>query len=234
MMNRTSLLDPWESPEHDIIATTDQKQGIFGPGHGCFFNPNNSSRWFFVYLEYGRCSTNRQIMATEMFFNSDGTIQPIQLSLHGVGAIRRDPAYDKPNLASKANVTASSTQPDLRIPATANPGLNRIETFTPGNAIDGSNGSRWMAATTDRQAWYQLDLGQVREVERAELYFVQPTLGHAYRLESSMDGKSWKPCGGHEEIQVRSPHTDSRIGPARYLRVALLQGTPGLWDFRLY
>lgn len=234
MMSRKSPMGPWEPPAEDIIATTDHQQGIFGPGHGCFVNPEGSPRWFFVYLEYGRSSTNRQIAAAEMNFNADGTIQPIQLALRGVGALRPDPAYEKPNLALGAQATASSTLPDLRIPPSADPTLNRIETFSPANALDGSNGSRWMAAEADTHAWYQLDLGKVRKVQRTELYFVKPTVGQAYRLESSVDGKNWKPCGGHEDVQVRSPHTDQKIGRARYLRVTILQGTPGLWEFRAY
>ncbi len=234
MMSRKSVLGPWEGPEQDIIATTDHKQGIFGPGHGCFFNLQGSSRWFFVHLDYGRASTNRQIVAVEMHFNPDGTIQPIQLSLHGVGAIRTDSHYDHPNLALGATATASSTLADFRVPPGADPTLNRIEIFSPANALDGSNGSRWMASETDTKAWYQLDLGKVCKVERTELYFVKPTVGHAYRLESSIDGKTWNPCGGHEDINVKSPHTDTAIGQARYLKLTLLQGTPGLWEFRVY
>jgi hypothetical protein len=234
MMSHTSAMGPWKAPEHDIISTTDHQQGIFGPGHGCFFNPQGSSRWFFVYLEYGRFSTNRQILAAEMHFNADGTIQPIQLLSQGVGALRPDPAYARPNFALDATATASSTLPDFRVPASADPFLNRIETFSPANALDESNGSRWMAGETDSRAWYQLDLGNVRPIARTELYFVKPTAGHAYRLESSLDGKTWKPCGGHDDLRIQSPHTDQNIGRARHLRVTILQGTPGLWEFRAY
>ncbi len=234
MMSRVSPLGPWEAPEQDLIATTDKSQGIFGPGHGCFFNPEGSDRWIFVYLEYGRSSTNRQILAAEMQFNADGTLQPIQLSSRGVGALRKDPAYKKPNLARASQATASSTQPERRIPPTADQTLNRIETFSPANALDGSNGSRWMAQESDTPAWYQLDLGKVRRIARTELYFVTPTLGHAYRLEASIDGKTWRPAGGHDDVRIQSPHTDADLGRARYLRVTLLKGTPGIWEFRVY
>ncbi len=169
-----------------------------------------------------------------MHFNADGSIQPIQLSSKGVGALREDPAYAKPNLALGAQATASSTQTDTRIPPSADPTLNRIETFSPANALDDSNGSRWMAGANDAQPWYQLDLGKTRRVARTELYFVKPTVGHAYRLESSVDGKKWKVIGGHDDIQIRSPHIDEKIGRARYLRVTILKGTPGLWEFRAY
>ena len=233
MMSRQSPLGPWEAPEQDIIATTDHEEKVFGPGHGCFFHPQGSEQWYFVYLEYGRGGTTRQIYADKMNFNADGTIQPIKLTKAGVGALR-SVVEQLPNLALGKTVTASSTMPDLKIAPHSDKSLDRTETYRPANAIDGSNGSRWMAVETDSHAWYQLDLGEVRTVARTELYFVKPTAGHAYRLESSTDGKNWKPCGGHEDVEVQSPHTDSKIGAARCLKLTILQGTPGLWEFRVY
>lgn len=234
MMSRNSVLGPWEAPENDIISTTNHETGIFGPGHGCFFNPKGSDQWYFVYLEYGRSGTNRQPMAAKMDFNPDGTIKPIELTLDGVGALRPDPRYSSPNLSQGKTAIASSTQPDVRIPPTNDPTLNRIETFSPDNALDGSNGSRWMASESDSNAWYQLDLGEARDIGRTELYFVTPTKGHAYKLEYSVDGKIWQEYGLHNEIQIKSPHTDAKRVRARYLKLTVLQGTPGLWEFRVY
>ena len=234
MLSRSSPLGPWEAPEQDVIATTDREQGVYGPGHGCFFNPQGSPQWYFVYLEYGRSGTDRQVMADKMNFNDDGTIQPIHLTLEGVGALRSNPDYSTPNLALGKTATASSTQPDFRVPPIADPSLNRVESFSPTNALDGSNGSRWMAAANDANAWYQVDLGQVCSIKRTELYFVKPTAGHAYRLEYSPDGEDWYPYAMHPEVRVQSPHTDMKSVHARYLRVTILQGTPGLWEFRVY
>jgi len=234
MLSHVSVLGPWEAPETDIISTTDREQGIYGPGHGCFFNPKGSSQWYFVYLEYGRSGTTRQVMAAPMNFNADGTIQPIQLASKGVGALREDPRYDSPNLALGKQATASSTLADYRVPPIADPGLNRIETYAPANALDGSNGSRWMADEGDNNVWYLLDLGEVRDIKRTELYFVRPTAGHAYKLEASVDGSTWERYGGHEEIRVQSPQADARSMRVRYLKMTLLKGTPGLWEFRVY
>lgn len=234
MMSRTSALGPWEAPEQDIIATTDRQLGIFGPGHGCCFNPKGSPQWYFVYLEYGRSETTRQVMADRMNFNSDGTIQPIQLTLQGVGALRSNPDYDTPNLALAKNAAASSTRSDFRVPPIADVRLNRIETFATTNALDGSNGSRWMADENDQHPWYQLDLGKAHDIKRTELYFVKPTAGHAYRLDYSLDGNAWKSYGGHPDDRVQSPHLDAKSVRARYLKLTILQGTPGLWEFRVY
>ncbi len=234
MMSRHSVRGPWEAPDRDIIATTNREAGVFGPGHGTFFNPAGSSRWFFVHLEYGRSGTNRHVMAAEMQFNADGTIEPIQLSLDGVGALRPDPAYAATNLALGAKVSASSTRADVRIKPIADPLLNRIETFSPSNAIDASNGSRWMARDGDEAVWLQIDLGKIHPLSRTEIYFVTPTKGHAYLLETSLDGQNWKRAGGHEDVRIQSPHVDKQLGEVRYLRVQIRRGAPGIWEFRVY
>ena len=233
MVSRTSPLGPWEFPAQDIIATTDHQEKVFGPGHGCFFHPQGSEQWYFVYLEYGRGGTTRQIYADKMNFNADGTIQPVKLTKQGVGALR--PVADKsPNLALGKTATASSALPDLKVQPRADKSLNRTETYAPGNAIDSSNGSRWLAAENDSAAWWQLDLGAPCKIKRTEAYFVKPTAGHAYKLESSLDGKTWQPYGGHDAVMLQSPHTDTKSVRARYLRLTILSGTPGLWEFRVY
>jgi hypothetical protein len=234
MMSRKSVMGPWEAPEQDIISTTDRKQGIYGPGHGYFFNPDGTDDWYFLHLEYGRSGTNRQAMSARMEFNADGTIEPIELSPEGVGAIRPDPRYGTPNLALGKHATASSTMADQRIPPIADPSLNRIETFAAAHALDGSNGSRWMAAEDDSQPRFHLDLGAIRDIRRTEISFVRPTSGHAYRLECSTDARSWNPYGGHEDLKVLSPHVDERTVKARYFRLTILNGTPGLWEFKAF
>jgi hypothetical protein len=233
MMSRTGPTGPWEAPEQDIIATTDRQEKVFGPGHGSFFHPKGSDQWYFVYLEYGRGSTNRQIYADKMYFRADGTIEPIRVTKHGVGAIRPSP-ITRANLALGKTATASSEAPVVTIQSGKDTQLDRKEYFVAGYALDGSNGSRWMAATGDAAPWFQVDLGEPREILGTEAYFVQPTHGHAYRLECSLDGKSWRSYGGHDDVRIQSPHRDANRLRTRYLRLTILKGTPGLWEFRVY
>jgi len=233
MMSRTSPLGPWEAPEQDIIATTDHAEKVFGPGHGCFLHPQNSNQWYFVYLEYGRSSTNRQIYADKMNFNADGTIQPIKLTKSGVGAIR-SAGDSSPNLALNCSVTVSSTHPRSRVRPRQDKTLDRVETFSPANAVDGFNGTRWMADSNDSHPTITFDLGGPHDLHRTEAYFVKPAAGHAYKLESSLDGNTWQPYGGHEDVICRSPHRDAKAVRARYLKLTISKGEPGLWDFRVY
>ena len=233
MMSRTGINGPWIAPENDIISTTDHAKKIFGPGHGCFFNPKGSEQWYFIYLEYGRSSTNRQIFADKMNFNADGTIQPITLTKEGVGSIRPS-TRTLPNLALEAVATASSVRPEFKVPVKQDKLLDRTESFVPGFATDGSNGSRWMAPGDDQSPWLQLDLGAPRKIAGTEIYFVQPTHGHAYRIESSLDGKTWQPYAEHADVRIQSPHQDKNSVRTRYLRLTILRGTPGVWEFRVY
>lgn len=233
MMSRSGINGPWLEPEQDIIATTDHAEKVYGPGHGSFFNPKGSEQWYFVYLEYGRGSTQRQIYADKMAFNAEGAIQPVKLTKQGVGAIR--PAKDtRPDLARGSDATASSFRAAEKIMPRKDKTLDRTESFVAGFAVDGSNGSRWMAKQDDTSPWFQIDLGSPKRIEGAQAYFVQPTHGHAYRLEQSLDGSDWKPYGGHDDIRIQSPHCDKKLTTARFLRLTILKGTPGLWDFRVY
>lgn len=232
VMSRESVLGPWTRPQEKLIAQTDPAVGIYGPGHGCFLNPDGTDDWYFIHLEFGRSSTYRQTFAQKMTFNEDGTIKPITLTNQGIGPLRQVPPR-RPNLALGGTATASSVRPDWKIKFTP-PAPGRTETFAPDLATDDSNGSRWMAVTGDATPWWQIDLGAVRDITSTEAYFVKPAAGHAYRLECSLDGSQWQRYGGHEEVILRSPHCDTQPVRARYFKLTILKGEPGLWEFRVY
>jgi hypothetical protein len=167
-----------------------------------------------------------------MTFNEDGTIRVITLTNQGVGALRAVTPRG-PNLALDGTASASSVRPDWKIRFTP-PSPGRIETFSPELALDDSNGTRWMAAPGDASPWFQVDLGAPRDIQRTEAYFVKPAAGHAYRLEWSLDGQTWQPYGGHDEVILRSPHCDKKSVRARYLKLTISKGEPGLWEFQVY
>jgi beta-xylosidase len=229
--SKVSPLGPFEFPENDIIATTDHAKGIYGPGHGSVFKVKGTDNYYFAYLEFGRGSTNRQVWVDKLTFNEDGTIQPVALTLEGVGALHRVKA---PQPLAIKSATASSSLPDLKIKPIKDSTLNRTETYQPQNAIDQSNGTRWLAAATDSLATFTIDLGTAQKINKLEAYFVKPTAGHAYTLEYSANGKTWKRCGGHTDVRIQSPHTDNFAVTARYLRITFIKGIPGLWEVKVY
>ncbi len=231
VMSRKSPLGPFEFPENDIIATTNYERGIFGPGHGCVFNLPGTDQYYFAYLEFGRRSTNRQTYVNKLEFNEDGTIRPVDLTLDGVGALRPGRQDKKIKVAG---TQASGICPDLNIKPMKDSLFQRTEAFAPLFAFDGSNGSRWMASPGDNEAWIVADLGKSQKIQRSEVYFVRPTAGHSYTLEYSADGKTWKMCGGHNDVKIQSPHSDNLNIKARYLRVKIREGIKGIWEWNIY
>jgi hypothetical protein len=104
-------------------------------------------------------------------------------------------------------------------------------TFCPSSkSSDEEHDSMW-AFPEDKTSLIVADLGQSQNIKRSEVYFVCPTPGHAYILEYSTDGKTWKPCGGHREVIIQSSHTDNLNIKARYLRVEILNGVNGIWEW---
>ncbi|MFV5693511.1 family 43 glycosylhydrolase [Flavobacterium sp. LT1R49] len=229
---KNSPLGPYFFPENDIIATTDTLKKIYGPGHGTVFSEPETDNYYFAYLEFGNGSTNRQVWVDKLTFNNDGTIKPVVLSHEGVGALTKSKKLS--NLVVPKQVSTSSNLPDLIVQPIKDSTLKRTENYSPVNAIDGSNGTRWMADSTDVSAWYQVDLGSVIKIKKAAAYFSKPTAGHAYKLEYSQDGIRWKVCGGHAAIKVQSPHMDLFSIKARFLKLTFLSGVPGLWEFKVY
>lgn len=228
MMSRVSPLGPYETPEHDLVSTTDAERGVFGPGHGCVFNDGDN--YYFAFLEFSRNSTNRQTYVNRLEFNDDGTIRQVQVSLNGVGALRQEEGLRE---LKPISATASSTKPEHAIRHFKDERCQRTEFFDAAFAIDGANGSRWMAAEGDSACWLAIDLGKSVNIGQSELYFVRPTAGHAYILEGSQDGLTWETCGGHADRQVRSPHVDRPQHAYRFLRAKITDGIRGVWEWRI-
>lgn len=231
VMSKTSPLGPFDFPKNDIISTTNYERQIFGPGHGCVFNVPGSDDYYFAYLEFGRRSTNRQTYVNKLEFNEDGTIRPVDLTMNGVGALHPIP-HEK--AIKVVNSKASGVRSDLIIKRNQDSLFKRTESFSPHFAFDHANGSRWMAASEDTTSWIVADVGKSRNIKRSEVYFVRPTAGHAYVLEYSANGKTWIPCGGHPDVVTQSPHTDNLNIKARYLRVKILSGVNGVWEWHIY
>jgi len=245
-MSTKSPLGPFTTPKDDVPFWTNLQQGIWGPGHGFAFNVNNTDQWIFVYLEYGMGGTSRQIYANQMEFNPDGTIQLINLNRSGVGPLAKL-TLPKPMDLSRFTVTASSSRDPLTIRARRSNNKkadlyynlpdslpSRTHTFEAKNAVDNNNYTEWWAAPEDPDKWWQVDMGKARTLDRCEIFFAHPTLGHAFVVEKSLDAKTWETVTEDKTLTIRSPHIASQIGKTRYLRIRILDGTPGIWEVKVY
>lgn len=230
-MSKDSPLGPYRTPEHDLVCTTSVENGVFGPGHGCVFNVEGTDDYYLAFLEFGRNSTNRQTYVNRLLFNDDGTIRQVEVTMNGTGALRQQPCQ---TLLAPKGVKASSTKAPNKIRHFKDSRCQRTEYFVPEFAIDGANGSRWMAEETDDASpWLMLDLGMPKHITNSSIAFVRPTAGHAYCLEGSLDGETWVKCGGNENIRKMSPHCDNINATFRYLRVTIFQGVKGIWEWKI-
>jgi len=111
---------------------------------------------------------------------------------------------------------------------------SRTHTFKPENAVDGSNVTEWWAAPDDAKKWWQIDFGKAKKIDRCEIFFAHPTLGHAFALEKSDDGKRWQTILEEKTRAIRSPHVANKIGKTRFLRIHVNDGTPAIWEVKIY
>lgn len=247
MISKEGPLTGYKAPAgKDVFISSSLENGVWRPGHGNVFYDEDSDTHLFAYLEFGEGSTTRQVFVDKMEFNRDGTIKTIVPGFEGVGYLNNTP--DKRiNLALKAKVTASSHKAPLTSSKKVYTNFDGAEpdeatavmatrefTYEPKNAIDGSNGTRWMASGDDKRPWLMLDFGEQKSLATCEMSFNFPAFGHAWILEKSLDGKSWEVCAMQNEAVARSPHVACDLGEARYLRVKIIQGDPGLWEIKVY
>lgn len=247
MMSRESPLSGFVKPEgNDIFLFSATENQVWGPGHGNIFYDEKTDEYIFLYLEYGDGGTTRQVYANRMEFNEDGTIKTLVPDMRGVGYLSA-PQETRRNLALQADFRASSekaprtavvdieTQPNDPLPEKASvKKYTRTHTYQAAHVGDESNGTRWMAAVTDSSPYITVDLKEMRNVGECQFYFTKPTEGHTWRLEKSVDGKHWQACAEENKLQARSPHVTKGIGEARYLRLHILRGDAGLWEWNIY
>lgn len=247
MISKQSPLSGFEAPAgNDVFISSSLENGVWGPGHGNVFYDEDSDTYIFTYLEFGEGSTTRQVFADKMEFNADGTIKTIIPGFKGVGYLSNNPD-NRVNLALQAKATASSHREDRISTKKVETDQNnpkpdegsvvvasRTFTYLPQNAVDGSNGTRWLASETDKTPHLTLDFGEVKQLNQCEMAFTFPTFGHAWILEKSLDGSKWTLCDVQGEQIARSPHIAKQLGEARYLRIRIIKGNPGLWEIKVY
>ena len=226
-----SPLGPFTFPDDNPLTLVDWEAGVWGPGHGSVLNVPGSDDWYLCYLrDFPREVVSpipRQVAIDRLEFYDDGRIKPVRLTRAGVPP-REPAAREEVNLALGQAATASTS------------GGGQFGNRDASAAVDGTFATRWVAATAEPEQWCQVDLGQVRDIARCELFLEFPTKTYRYRLEHSLDGQAWSPYADSEAEQVfRSPHVMSRQVRTRYLRVVFAAtepaGTlPAIWEFRVF
>lgn len=111
-------------------------------------------------------------------------------------AVRAVPRTGGPDLLRTARASSSADE-DPRFPASA--------------AVDGSDATRWSSPAVDG-AWWRAELAAPARVGLLTLHW-QEAYPSAYRVETSADGRSWRPAasvtsrGGVDTVRLDAPDT---------------------------
>lgn len=133
-------------------------------------------------------------------------------------SLKRALAQAPPNLALNKAATASSSESETRASSKAN---------------DGDPNTRWCAADDKTGHWWQVDLGEPRDLTGCEIRWEFDGRLYQYVVEGSTDGKAWTMVsdqrGNEQRTQVQKL-TFSAKG-IRHVRVTVtgLQKAPPQW-----
>lgn len=123
---------------------------------------------------------------------------------------------DPPKDAVKVKLTASSTQVNAK--------------HYPWKAIDGDEGTRWTANGAKHPAWLQLEFEKPAAVTGAEILWEKRDQWYHYKIETSLDGKTWAMAHDGSRNDRKSDTKDSfKAENIKFLRVTTLGQESGMW-----
>lgn len=113
------------------------------------------------------------------------------------------------------------------------------EAFPATAAIDGLNGTLWVAADNDQSPSIILDLGKKVSLENIYLWLENSFALYQYLIEYSVDALQWKVFANRMETEDRgAPRFHTHFAKARYIRITFFRGgsveqRPAIWEIRI-
>jgi len=222
----TNPMGPFKYADDNPILATNSDGTVHGPGHQSVLQQGDD-----FYLIYHRHNNphndggyHRQVAADKIIFDEKGNILKLVPTHTGIGYLAKN-VNPHPNLASAKKATASSFYD---------------ADFSADLALDDNNGTLWKAKNNVGPAWIQVDLGNVQNVKSVHTQFEYATWYYQYKIEYSLDGKTWKLYADrNKNTQHGSPMIDFGNVKARYLRTTILRTEyPGLnkaiWNIQVF
>ena len=100
----------------------------------------------------------------------------------------------------------------------------------PWKAIDGDEQTRWTGDGPSMPNWLQLEFEKPATITAAEILWEKRDQWYQYKIESSLDGKSWTMAFDGSQNDRRSDTRDSfEAKDIRFLRVTILKQETGMW-----
>jgi hypothetical protein len=226
LKSTTGPFGPYEYPDENPILVTNEDGTVHGPGHHSVLE--HEGKYYIVYHRHNNPHSNggfhRQLAADLLEFDEKGNIKKVKPTHSGIGLLGPN-QIPYTNLALRKTVKASSEY-NLH--------------FQASNAADDDNGTLWRAKDNMKQAWWQVDLGEVITIQSILTQFEYATYYYQYRIEYSTDQKTWKTFADRSQNTTwGSPMADFNQVQARYIRITVLEtqqpGLPrGIWNVKIF
>ncbi len=199
-MGKTPM-GPFEEAANSPILVTDPGNQISSPGHHSVFE--RDGKHYILYhrhsIPFDPAFIGRQVCVDELRFTKEGLMEKIRPTHEAPAPFRRD------GKASNATFTASSER---------NPHTKAAR------AGDANFATLWAASADAKDAWIQMDLGEVRAISSQSIRFEYAWQPYHFMLSASKDGTTWEKLADHGDKPVSgSPIVISRPIDVRYLKI---------------
>ena len=113
--------------------------------------------------------------------------------------------------------------------------------YVPEYAFDQNNASKWRAAGNSYPQTLTVDLQGAHDLSRIETSFEYTTLAYKYRIETSLDGKTWETYVDKTAAfpVAVSPHRDVKDARAAFVRMVIAgcerpENGAGIYEFKVF
>jgi len=219
---------PFTMPQDNVLLRSNAEQTTKGPGHNSVLKFKD--RYYIVYHQHNQPHEDakgvfRQTCADRLEFNEDGTLKPVVPTQTGVGPLLPTPAPSRDVVRGKY-ARASSVRNGF---------------YCAEYALDHNFASKWQAADNTYPQTLTVDLNGTWDIARVETSFEYPTLSYTYKIETSLDGRTWTVFVDKTEsfpVAV-SPHRDVRQARAAWVRITITgcqrpENPAGIYAFKVF
>lgn len=205
-----SPMGPWQEDDSSPLMQSEYGRGIIGPGHPSLLMRNDKMYLFYAALwDYEDYRVLRQVCMDEIRFTPRQEPEVLE-------------TMKKTPVKGDIRIQEASSRLSLQYPAEA--------------AIDGLNGTLWVAAEEDSSPVLTFDLGKQQEVQTIYLWFEYALGVYQYLLEYSEDGQHWREyADAYDSTQRGAPRFHSKFVEARYIRITFSRAgiarlRPAIWE----
>ncbi len=177
--------------------------------------------WTNIYNEKAR------VFSTTLGHNNATVSDPRYLDLVTRGLLWAVGKLDEKHLKADAAMVPEDHARGRKAVASTTQGADHA----PGAAVDGNPETRWCASDDSAPQWWQVDLGQARDLTGVRILWEQDGVNYRYRIQGSEDGKEWMTLSDQSKTSSRDQDRTHPIlaRGIRHLRIDVLGLRPGAW-----